>query len=183
MNTDCVECGVTFAAAGRRGPTPAYCSPACRQRAYRERARARATGPVFPERMTGVDGWVRADGKRPVMVDGTSASSTRASTWASYSAVQAGAGDGFGIMLGGGLGCLDVDNAVEDGRLKPWAVDVLEGNRLPVVFVEVSVSGRGLHVFVEAAERSGTRRPVGDGVVEFYSRGRFIRTTGDAIPL
>lgn len=181
MNITCESCGGTFLMQHGRGRTPRYCSSACRQRAYRERARARR--PVFPERMTSVDRWTRADGKRPVMVDGSPASSTWPSTWTSYSAVQDGAGDGFGIMLGGGLACFDLDNAVEDGRLKPWARDVLEGNRWPVVFAETSVSGRGVHVFVLADEGPGSRRPVGDGAVEFYSRARFIRTTGHIFDL
>lgn len=86
-------------------------------------------------------------------------------------------GDGFGVMLGGGLGCHDLDHALKDGKLKPWARDVLDSITEPVLFVEVSMSGEGLHVFVEATEGPGRKCPVGDGGHEFYSRGRFIRTT------
>lgn len=115
------------------------------------------------------------------MPSGVPASSTDPATWSSFAAVQKGVGDGLGVMLGGGLGCYDLDGALDEcGALKWWARTVLEGIREPVVFSEVSVSGRGLHVFVEAPERSGSRRSVGDGAVERYSRSRFIRTTGAA---
>lgn len=81
------------------------------------------------------------------------------------------------MMLGGGLACYDLDNALEGEELKPWARDILDGITERVLFTEVSVSGEGLHVFAEAPEGRGSRRAVGDGGVEFYSRGRFIRTT------
>ena len=80
-------------------------------------------------------------------------------------------------MLGNGLACYDLDHALADGQLKPWARDILDRITEPVLFTEVSVSGEGLHVFVEAPEGRGSRRAVGDGGVEFYSRGRFIRVT------
>lgn len=116
--------------------------------------------------------WVRADGKRPIQVDGSPASSTDSDTWARFCDVQSGAGDGFGVMLGGGLGCVDLDHCLEDGVLAPWAAEVLDAESS--LFVEVSLSGNGLHVFVECPEGSGSRR----GGVERYSRGRFIRCTG-----
>lgn len=78
-------------------------------------------------------------------------------------------------MLGGGLGCYDLDNALEDGVVKSWAREVIKAIAEPIIYVESSVSGRGLHVFIELAEQGGTRRSVGDGSVEKYSYGRFIR--------
>ena len=78
-------------------------------------------------------------------------------------------------MLGGGLGCYDLDNALEGGAVKPWASDIIDAIEEPVVYVEKSVSGRGLHVFVQLPEQRGTRRSAGDGSVEKYSYGRFIR--------
>lgn len=80
-------------------------------------------------------------------------------------------------MLGGGLACHDLDHALVGGELKPWAREVVESITEPVLFAEVSVSGEGLHLFVEAPEGPGRRRSVGDGGHEFYSRARFIRTT------
>lgn len=181
----CAECGEQFTAQGRRGPTRRLCSPRCRKRASRRAAaEQRASSSPFPERMTSTPRWTRADGKRPVQVDGTAASSTRAETWTAFDEVQQGAGDGFGIMLGGGLGCYDLDGALDrEGKLWPWARKVLDRVREPVIFAEVSVSGRGLHVFVLAPEQPGQVVSVPGGTVERYYRARFIRVTGNVFEL
>jgi len=73
-------------------------------------------------------------------------------------------------MLGGGLGCYDLDH-VTDAEVNAFLATVTE----PILFVERSVSGNGAHVFIEAAEGPGWRR---DGV-ERYTRARFIRVTGE----
>lgn len=82
-------------------------------------------------------------------------------------------GTGFGIMLGDGLGCWDLDHCITDGSLAPWAAEILAS--ASPVWVERSLSGDGLHIFVMADEAVGSRR---DGV-EFYSWARFIAVTGD----
>lgn len=73
-------------------------------------------------------------------------------------------------MLGDGLGCYDFDG-MDDVSVREFVAGIPER----IVFMERSVSGRGVHVFVEAVESRGWRR----GSVEFYSRERFIRTTGN----
>lgn len=165
----CEQCGQEFDATNRRGITPRFCSATCRQRAHRARKARQPLSEFHSERR-----WVRADGKRPIMPCGSPASSTDPATWLRFSDVQAGAGDGFGVMLGGGLGCYDLDHCIVDGMLEGWALQVLDGIPEPVVFTEVSMSGTGLHVFVRAGESPGTRR----GNVERYTRARFIRVTG-----
>lgn len=80
-------------------------------------------------------------------------------------------------MLGGGLACWDLDDCFEGDRLAGWAREAIAG-AVPV-FAERSVSGRGLHLFVEAPEGPGRK----GGGVEFYSRARFIRVTGDRVDL
>lgn len=157
----------------KAGRSRRFCSARCRQAACRARKAERTPAGLSEGR------WTRADGKRPVTVTGRSASSTDPSTWSTFAEVQASsAGDGFGVMLGGGhLACHDLDHALDGGVLKPWAREVLDGITEPVLFVEVSVSGEGLHVFVDAPEGPGSKRKVGDGGHEFYSQGRFIRTT------
>lgn len=175
MKTRCLECGDNFTANGGRGRTPTYCSPACRQRDYRNR-KARLDRFMI----LAAGRWVRADGKRPIQADGTPASSTNPSTWASHTAVvSSSAGDGIGVLLGGGLAAHDLDDCFDGKRLKPWARHILDSIDAPL-FVERSVSGNGLHIFVEADEGRGTRKRMpGGGGHEFYRTARFIRTTFD----
>ena len=170
----CERCDDKLPRTIKDGRSRRFCSSRCRQAAYRARKAETASAGVPEGR------WTRADGKRPITVTGRAASSTDPSTWSTFAEVQASsAGDGFGVMLGGGLGCHDLDHALEDGVLKPWAREVLDGITERVLFAEVSMSGEGLHVFVDAPEGPGSKRPVGDGGHEFYSRGRFIRVTLD----
>ena len=169
----CEWCETELPRAIKSGRSRRFCSARCRQAACRARKAERPSAGLSEGR------WTRCEGKRPVTVTGRAASSTDPSTWSTFAEVQASsAGDGFGVMLGGGhLGCHDLDHALEDGVLKPWARSVLDGITEPVLFTEVSMSGEGLHVFVDAPEGPGRKRSVGDGGHEFYSRGRFIRTT------
>lgn len=121
--------------------------------------------------------WVRRQGKRPLTAAGWSASSTNSKTWDTYEAVQASVkGDGFGFMLGGGIGCIDLDHCLEGGVLAGWAREIVD--RCPPTFIEVSASGTGLHVFGLLDEAPGRGQRGGDGI-EFYSAGRFIAVTGD----
>ena len=174
-NLICSSCGREFARASKQRPR--FCSNACKQKAYRGRQKL-AGLPLAEFRQQ--KRWVRASGKRPVMVDGSAASSTNPATWASFSEVQSGAGDGFGVVLdGSGLGCYDFDNCFDGGVLKPAVREFIAGIAYPIVYVERSVSGNGLHVFVEAEKQRGFRR---DGV-EFYTWGRFIRMTLDSFKL
>lgn len=125
--------------------------------------------------MTDRAAWVRAAGKRPLTTDGRAASSTNRRTWSSFHAVQRSrAGDGFGVMVGDGVGVYDLDH-VTDAEARAIAATIPE----PILFAERSVSGAGVHIFVEAAEGPGTRR----GRVERYTRARFIRMTGRAFAL
>lgn len=168
----CEWCETELPRVVKAGRSRRFCSARCRQAACRARKAERTSAGLSEGR------WTRCVGKRPVTVTGRAASSTDPSTWSTFDEVQASsAGDGFGVMLGGGLGCHDLDHALEDGELKPWARSVLDCITEPVLFTEVSMSGEGLHVFVEAPEGPGSKRPVGDGGHEFYSRARFIRTT------
>ena len=141
------------------------CSPRCRKRLSR--------GLVFPDAMRARVSWVRADGKRPVTITGDPASSTDASTWTTFNDVKISAvGDGFGFMLGGGIGCYDFDN-VTDAEARDLAQLIPER----IIYAERSQSGRGVHVFVEADEGPGSKK--WQGRHERYTRSRFILTTGN----
>lgn len=151
-----------------------FCSPACRQKAYRARSRP------LPAALAGRARWVRHDArKRPLTVSGRPASVTDPSTWSTYAEARSStAGVGLGIVLGGGLGCIDLDQCIEGGVLAPWAAEVLDEWRDRAVFVEVSMSGTGLHLFVPMAEGPGRRIRDGERNIEIYSRARYIAVTG-----
>lgn len=154
------------------GRPKSYCGQTCRKRA------SRRVG--IPRGMISRVAWTRRVGKRPVMVDGSPASSTDPTTWDTFVAVQSGAGDGFGVMLGGGLACYDLDHCFWRGDLAVWARRVVESIDAPILWVERSMSGDGVHVFVQADDDARSYRRNG---VEFYAYKRFIAVTGDRYTL
>lgn len=146
-----------------------FCSGRCRVAAHRHPDPL----PGVPVEMSSRPRWTRRDGKRPITVDGYSASSTKKATWASLPAVLSSEmGDGVGFMLGDGVGCIDLDHCLEGGRLSELAEAVLEA--VPDTYVEVSPSGTGLHIFGLLPEMGGRKLPG----VEVYSRARFMTVTG-----
>lgn len=108
-------------------------------------------------------------------INGAAASTTNQSTWSPLPAVLGSkAGDGYGVMLGHGLACIDLDHVLHpDGTVHPVARRILD--EFPDAYVERSCSGEGLHIFGMAAPTPGRRI----GVVEVYTRARFIRLTCD----
>lgn len=175
---------------GSRGRVPRFCGQTCRKRASRA---ARGTdvqvaNEPWSALVAATRGrWVRAGGptgKRPMQVNGRWASSTNPATWSDFDEVLDGPGTGFGVMMGAqpgesvGVGVYDLDGVLDEaGNLAPWAREALNRIEEPILFAEVSVSGRGVHVFVEAVEGPGTKPRAGEVGPEFYSRDRFIRTT------
>ena len=160
----CAGCDTEMIAA-RTGRPATYCSNACRQRAYRARCHP------FPIAMSQRHTWTAADGKRPVMLSGRPASTTNPATWTSFS--NARRADAYGIMLGNGLGCYDLDHVTND-QARAFIATI----PVPIIFAEWSQSGHGVHIFIEAPETAGWKRTI-DGIsVERYTRARFILTTG-----
>lgn len=153
-----------------------YCSVRCRVAAHR----ARHSGKAIPADLRDRPRWVRHDAKRPITVDGRSASSTNASTWATYEqATSSAVGDGIGFVLNGdGIVCLDLDHCLTDAGLEPWAADVLDA--LPSTYIEVSPSGHGLHVWGRGGLHAGRQVAVGEGRFEMYGQGRYLTVTGHA---
>jgi len=150
-----------------------FCSDKCRVYANR----AAKKGPKLPVEMTSQARFVRYTSRKvPRTVEGSSASSTDARTWSTYdAAADSRVGEGVGFVLGGGIGCIDLDHCLVDGELAPWAADIVAAN--PGTYVEVSRSGEGLHLFGLLAEGPG--RLVRDGrSIEVYSTGRYIALTG-----
>lgn len=106
------------------------------------------------------------------------ASSTNPETWASYSAVSrstAGAGIGFVLTAADRLVCIDLDHALLEGELRPWARRIVD--TLPTTYIEVSPSGTGLHIWGFGTVGQGRRIRRGESAVEVYDRGRYITVT------
>lgn len=153
-----------------------FCSSKCRVYASRK--------PKLPVEMTSRRRWVRRDANKvPLTGAGRYASSTNSKTWASFEHVsKSSVGVGLGFVLGDGIGCWDFDHCITDGKLAGWAREAIEAITERVIFAEVSQSGEGVHVFVEAEEGKG--RVIRDGRnIEFYSTGRYIAVTGNRLTL
>ena len=140
----------------------------------------------IPETLKQHDRWLRwrplkrknKVAKVPTRVDGRNARVNDPSTWTTFAeAAESTVGKGLGFVLGEGVGCVDLDDALDvAGRIESWAADILD--LAPETFVEVSQSGRGLHIWGLLAEAPG-RNMRGQGMTaEVYSggagSGRFI---------
>ena len=120
----------------------------------------------------------RTSSKVPLTVDGAAASSTDPESWSTYRAAArstVGAGPGF-VLDGDGVVCLDLDHALVDSELLPWAQRIVDA--AGPTWVEVSQSGTGLHVWGRGSLPHGRRIAVGSGSVELYGIGRYIAVTG-----
>lgn len=154
-----------------------FCSGACRQRAYRARSKP------LPVELTGRARWVRRDAdKRPLTVFGGAASVSDSRTWTTYvRASRSGVGAGLGIVLGDGLGCIDLDHCIVGGKIAGWAQAIIDEYRNDAVLIERSMSGEGVHIFLPMEEAPGRKIRDGDVCFESYSRGRYIAVTGDRL--
>lgn len=167
----CAQCGEEFFAPVRPGRTPRYCSDRCRAAFHRA---------SIPEAMRLQNRWACYDHpeKRPRRADGRPASSTDPLTWSTYAQVRPFIHEGF--MLGGGIGCVDIDHCLIKGTtlLHP-AIEDRIAPLMATTYIEVSPSETGLHTFGLMNEDRGWRKSLDDGVtVELYSRERFMTVTG-----
>lgn len=173
MDRTCSECGdrlpVTLARSAR------FCGGACKQKSYRRRR-----GAGLPVEMTRRSRWLRHDeNKVPLTVLGRPASVVDPLTWSAYEvAARSTVGAGLGFVLGGGVGCIDLDHCITGGRVVAWAQEIIDAHRGEAFMVERSMSGDGVHIFLPMPEGRGSR--VRDGVrnIEIYSRDRYIAVTG-----
>jgi putative DNA primase/helicase len=116
------------------------------------------------------------------------ASSTDLMTWAKFSAAVAhykcevrdnkdGDPGGIGFVFSSAdpyVG-IDIDDCrnPETGEIAPWAQEIID--RVQGGYVEISPSGRGLHIIIKGSVRDGGMRK---GKVEMYGRNRFFALTG-----
>lgn len=172
----CQQCKKRFERANTGRPKR-FCSDRCRLVNHRRMVRAKR-GWKVPSELVEERRWVRRVGKRPVTVDGGAASVTDPTTWATLGAVLGSSrGDGIGFVLGAGLACVDLDGALDgEGNVTREAQRVLD--LAPNTWVEVSPSGRGLHVWGFLPEGPGRVKSVGGQAVEIYSRARYMTVTG-----
>lgn len=165
-----------------------YCGATCRKRASRARLAAeqeRVAGEQaarIPAELTSRARWVRYSSRKvPLRTDGRFASVQDPSSWSDFQAAagaQAGEGVGFVLTAGDGIVVVDLDHAVEDGRVLPWAQAIVD--RLPATYMERGRSGTGLHLWFRGAVPHGRRVRRGEVAVEVYSDRRYI-IVGDRV--
>jgi len=166
-----------------------YCGATCRKRASRARIAAEQTR-VEGEQVARVPAelrtrarWVRYSAKKvPLRVDGRFASVQDPSSWSDFTAVsKASAGEGIGFVLTASdrIVVVDLDHAVEDGRVLPWAQAVVD--QLPPTYMERGRSGTGLHLWFRGAVPHGRRIRRGELAFEVYSDRRYM-IVGDRVP-
>lgn len=120
--------------------------------------------------------------KVPLSLSGRDLDVRDSRQWVSFDEARGSkVGTGFGIVLGDGLGCIDLDDCIADGVIADWAQRWIDGYREDAVLIERSFSGKGVHIFLPLAEGPGRR--IRDGVesVEIYSRDRYIAVTGERL--
>jgi primase-polymerase (primpol)-like protein len=127
--------------------------------------------------------WVRYSSRKvPLRVDGRFASVDDPSSWSDFpAAARATAGEGVGFVLtaGDGIVVIDLDHAVEDGRILPWARAIVD--RLPATYMERGQSGTGLHLWFRGSVPHGRRVRRGELAFEVYSDRRYM-IVGDRVP-
>lgn len=133
----------------------------------------------MPRELVKRDRWVRRSAKKvPLTTRRTAASSTDPATWCSYrEAKRSSAGVGAGFVLNGdGIAVIDLDDCLRDGVVAPWAQVILD--KLPPTWVQVSASGRGLHVWGLADVKRGRNLRADGKTIEVYGDKRYIGITG-----
>ncbi|MEU1071930.1 MULTISPECIES: bifunctional DNA primase/polymerase [unclassified Streptomyces] len=183
----CEHCGGRLPAKARS--IARFCSSACRQAAYRRRRRAeqeRVVGEQMarvPMELTGRARWVRYSSKKvPLRIDGRFASVSDPSTWSDFAAVaRSSVGEGFGFALTSSdrIVVVDLDHAVEGGRLLPWAQRIV--GSLPPTYMERGRSGTGVHLWFRGEVPAGRRIRRAGLAVEVYSDRRYM-IVGDRVP-
>lgn len=165
-----------------------FCSSPCRQAAYRVRVAAERQRVAseqaarVPAELTSRPRWVRYNSRKvPLRTDGRFASTTDPSSWSDFGAIsgaKAGEGIGFVLTASDRILVVDLDHAVEGGRILPWAQSILD--RLPATYTERGRSGAGLHLWFRGSVPSGRRVRRGEVAVEVYSDRRYM-IVGDRV--
>lgn len=135
----------------------------------------------IPEKLKGYKNWVVRKGKTPINpVTGYGARANDQTTWASYETAldKVKKYDGIGFELGQSpfVG-IDLDHHVIDGVPDDFAKEIL---RQLNSYSEISPSGTGIHILVEAANVSAGFKN-GKHNIEVYSDKRYLTVTGNVL--
>lgn len=128
--------------------------------------------------------WADEGGRKvPKSPHGGNAKSNDPSTWGTYAEAEAARAkngySGVGLMLTDGYTGIDLDGAVEDGKIADWAQEIVDefGS-----YAEISPSGTGLHILGWSdMEQTGPIGRNNRGGVEVYNHGRYFTVTGDVV--
>ena len=151
----------------------------------------------FPEKLRRLTQWVlwkieMKDGRETKVPyspkrKNIQASSTDPHTWGSFeegiSALSTGGYDGIGFVFDTGVVGIDLDQSLDEkGKMKPWAEEIFN---LFDSYAEISPSGRGLHLIIEAdidfagkGRKKWIDKEKGEAV-ECYTKGRYFTATGN----
>ena len=126
-----------------------------------------------------------SDTKVPYQANGRHAQSNNPQTWAAWLELQPFVEQysGVGIMLGNPLGGADLDHCVEDGKVAPWAQEIIARIHS---YTEISPSGTGIRILVVGSHghdkgRKLKRRET-EEAAEAYDNVRFLTFTGNHLP-
>lgn len=180
VTTECDHCAGPLPLLARADAR--YCSSACRQASYRARLAAEREKVAaeqasrVPVELTSRPRWVRYNSRKvPLRVDGRFAAVNDPSSWSDYAtaaAAKPGEGVGFVLTASDRIAVVDLDHAVMDGRVLPWAQRIVDA--LPTTYMERGRSGTGLHLWFRGEVPVGRRIRKNGLAVEIYSDRRYI---------
>jgi putative DNA primase/helicase len=150
----------------------------------------------IPDEVKGLNSWdcyrleMGADGKETkVPYNPTTtqrASSTDPGTWVSFNVAKTAYidlehydGICFFITADSGLVFIDLDNSITNGKIEPWAMDIVEQFSS---YTEISQSRTGLHILIDGTKPGARcRRLAYPHNVEIYDHARQCCLTGDVL--
>ena len=113
------------------------------------------------------------------------ASTTDSGTWSSFATAcnafaansQKYEGIGFVFSADDPYVGVDLDDCLENGKLKSWAHELVK--LVFPTYTEISPSGNGIKMWLRAEKnRPENRTSVDDGGIEIYNQGRYFTVTG-----
>ena len=83
---------------------------------------------------------------------------------------------GVGFVLRPPFVGIDLDGCIEQGQVRPWALEIIE---MIGSYTEISPSGTGIRIFVKGDLPFDGRK---SGKIEIYQKGRYLTVTGHVLP-